>query len=304
MFEKLKMTFSWDAQGTDRSRAKKAYNLVNDADDAETELKKKLRPALKAAVDSGDIEKVSEAFHKIIDWYHNQAFDYFRTSRIVNILEHRLATEVSKVTSGLGKLRTEEAKRAIAQYQQAVETARNKLNQARKQSRDLKRNWQHLKDKSLIGQGLLFEGMRLETRHLKVAANPSSSIVDSLLSVEKRAASGKIKPEEMASAMKQIEAEIKKFAGVLDSEVALMAKVEQNIVILSFRLNHLNQEDIAEVQHLVAKGFPDSEARQIIALNQAKFLDYQRGIEKQQYRFARTVYKEFRDEAKDARKAA
>jgi len=192
----------------------------------------------------------------------------------------------------------------MSKYAGAVSSARARLDRARKEARDLKWNRKLLRDKSIAPHGILFRAMRLEVRHLKVTANPSSAISDSIVALEKRASKGRIDPNQMASAIKKAESGIEDFTKAINDQITTMASVQKHIVVLSFRLNHLNDVDMAVLDDLVSKGFPESEARQIIALNQKKFIGYQRVLERQLYRFSRAVYREFKHQARSAGKAS
>ncbi len=293
MFEKAKLSMHI---GSSRRFARKIKHYVSDLksyfsefDDFDKDFKK--------AIESKNLDEVKKVFNSFLKecLHTEETIQEIKEGEF--IIEHRLIQhlkevekELSDIKSSIGEKFQGELKTDYEELEKLFTSIISSLRKAKLSARDLKRDKERLRDKNILPNAMIFFILKIASRHEKqdtrIEKKAEKKVLDDLhelISIGKQD-SNKI----TSSQVKKLAKDLKKFEKSIVEEFKEALKIEHQLVIISFRLEDINEEEVKILHGLIQTGFPKDYINEVDA-KEREFLSELTKEQKEDYRYARTL---------------
>jgi len=299
MFEKQKLSMHF---GSSKRYAIKIKHLVSDLKGEFDDLNKfnsKFKEAVKLK-NIDDVEKVFDSF--LEDCLHSEN-DIKNIKEGEFIIEHRLIKHLRDVEEKLSEIRDsidekfqKDMKDDYEQLEKVFGSIINSLKKEKLKARDLKRDIERLRDKTILPNAMIFHILKIAARHekgdIKKEKKEEKQVLDEIheiLILEKKDRE-KISP----SIIKKLAKNLKRFESSIIEELKEALKMEDELIVISFRLQDLNREELEKLHAIAKIGFPIDYIKEADA-KEKDFFENLNDEQREDYKYARALLGESKD---------
>ncbi|RMF55196.1 hypothetical protein D6745_02865 [Candidatus Woesearchaeota archaeon] len=315
MFERLKLSMHI---GSSKRMANRVKHLVRHVAHEVHKLEG-IDKEISERIAKGDVDGIRDMYLKFLAECGHEEEDLAKMKENLFVVEHRTIKHIEEVEQRLARLRksnnlTEEqrqqAEQELKEVHQAFSRIVDALRREKWKARDLKRQHERFRDKTILPNALIFHTLRVCSRHEKREARDEQKeakrILDELHDImnaleqgaqpsespdqEKKIHKG-MKPEDVAKLFKKLKEDIQKYEHVILEEFKDAIKMEDELIVLSFRLLDMNEEEIKKLHELLQQGFPKSIADEIDR-KEREFINSLQEEAREEYRYARALFGE------------
>ena len=298
MFEKQKLSMHLTSS---RRYARIIKHLVYDLKKEFKELDE-FDHEFKDAVKKRNIDHVKKGFEEFLKNCRKSEKDIEEIKKDEFIIEHRLLKHLKEVENELSNIKDsvsakeqEELKKDYQELENVFNRIISSLKKEKIKARDLKRDHEKLRDKTMLSNALVFHLMKVAARHEKRDAGKEKKeekqVLDELHEIIKLA---KEKEEIPHSRIKKLAKDLKEYEESILEEFKEALKVEDELIVIAFRLQDLNEEELKNLHSLLQSGFPRGTIDEIDA-EEKEFFNKLKDQEREDYKYARALLGESKD---------
>ena len=292
MFENIKLKFHI---GTTVGAARNAKHVVIDLRELFIKKFGEEGAEIDAGIKTGDIDTIKKAaLDEIRDNFKAQLLiDKLKKDEF--LIEHRILAHLREIAERLERAapKVPDLMPELDSISLLLRTIIARLRKQKLKARDLRRDHQKLRDMNLIPIDFIFRIMRIASRkerwEVRTEVSKEQLILDLLENTIKLIEHGKkVEKKEVLEIKKVLKEYIK---DELPEEVKHIMKIEDELIVLSFRLEHMNKKEIEKLHALLQQGFPQEIINEV-DVEEKKFLHELEESAKKDYRYARSLYSE------------
>ncbi|MBL7051263.1 hypothetical protein ISS04_03850 [Candidatus Woesearchaeota archaeon] len=244
---------------------------------------------LDAAITEGSITKVKETMNQLIETCKDEAKELDKISEEVYVLEFRMEKDLKKLVDDLNELSKNpkhqtELKDALNSLYVLFKEIHQKILMEKRQMRDLKRDKNRLRDRTIKPNIMLFHSLRVCAKAEKRDVKKVSKVIHELQGIIEDLKKGKADKNSFEIIKKDTE----KLKSEIEEELKVLIQIESAVVYLTERFKELNMKEFQKVRELAQKGFPQKVESEI-ALKEQEFLDQLKAEERKEYDRVRVV---------------
>ena len=282
--------------GSSKRFAKKIKYFVSELKD-DFEGIDEFKEVFKDAIESKNVDTVKKVFdHFLKECLHSEdSIEGIKKGE--SIIEHRLIKHLQAVQKELsdvkGLINGDSKVELESDYNKIEKIFSNIIESLKKEkikAKDLRLDRDKLRDKSVLTDAMIFHILKIAARHEKTDTikekKEEKKVLDDLHEMIKnlKESSNEVK----ASDVKKLGNDLEKFEKSITDEFKEALKIEDELIVISFRLEEVNKEGLHALHELVKMGFQEDYIRNI-DVEEEKFVSKLNEDNRRDYNNARAL---------------
>lgn len=314
MFEKLKLSMH---MSNSKHFAKEVGRLVLIIKHDKDQLKEDDQ-RISDAIAKGDAQGIRDIFMQFIELCGHDGEVITKMSDDEHVIEHRVLQSLHEVAQKFDELSKENVLHKIADARggsdavdainadvkdihEQIEKIVSDLRREKLKARDLKQNHERMRDRKLWPDAWLFHSIKVQAKIEARAARDESGLQErvfkdleklaDLLAADHNPAEEARDIKEIQRLVKPLNSDLKRFLEDIKTELKEAMDIEQELIVLAFRLHDMNEHELARLADLMNRGYPHKLAEDIEEAEK-KYLASLHDDERDEYHMAAQIHRE------------